>query len=365
VGVGDLGSEQSMGRDSRGRSGLCSKGEQRVSGESQAGRPRKGWMAEKLMGMPANGTKYSQIENVSIVWSAMGPGIRGGGLDPERGRGLLADGSRGRGCLDGLSGHPWRGVVATVRLIHGCIGSLNRASGGARIRCSPIPGPSVAMRDNQYAIFRDLDRRCVSRGLEIGECEEAVRAKRSLIENDLNHGNPLVRDVLAGRTTFVAEYDFFSRRLRGIRRFVPQPHDAGHNERLRHLSVILPNVAHFLRRSAFAVDNPVNGLLYGLFASLAVDLVVLHAQRDEGEGNGGLPLYLGLVFGFAGFVAGAAAMMKYRTRDPKVIHAREAAAYMDLNYAFFATGDDHAWAEFIRMQGGAARVVLARPDEEG
>jgi hypothetical protein len=218
------------------------------------------------------------------------------------------------------------------------------------------------MQDTQYAIFRDLDRRCVAGGLEIGECRNAVEAKRSIIEGEINQANPIVKDVLAGRTTFVAEYDSFSRGLRGVRRFLPRAHDSVHNTRVRQLGEVVPNVGHFVTRSVFAVDNPINGFVCGILASFAVDMVVVHALRDEADGAGLLPFYLGLCFAFAGFVAGCVATLKYRTRDPQFIHAREAAAYMDMNYAFYGTGDERAWAEFIRMQGGAARVVLARPE---
>jgi hypothetical protein len=222
------------------------------------------------------------------------------------------------------------------------------------------------MLDNQYVIFRDLDRRCVARQLDSGECRHAVEAKRALIESGLNQGNPIVRDVLAGRTTFVAVYDSFSRGLRGVRRFLPRPHDAAHNERVRHLAQIVPNVAHFTRRSLLAIDNPLIGLFYGVVASLAVDLVASHALRDDADHApmGSFAVFLAVAGGLMGFIAGALAMLKYRTRDPKVIHAREAAAYMDLNYGYYRAGDLAAWAEFIRVQGAAGQTALARPDDD-
>src|SRR5690606_31189666 len=111
--------------------------------------------------------------------------------------------------------------------------------------------------DTQYELFQDLDRHCVAGGVQTSECLEAVRRKRDAIQSALNQQNPLVREVLAGRTTFVAIYDEFSRGFRGIRRFLPLPHDEVHNERLENLAKIVPNTAHFARRSIFATDNPV------------------------------------------------------------------------------------------------------------
>jgi hypothetical protein len=226
------------------------------------------------------------------------------------------------------------------------------------------------MLENQYSFFRDLDRRCVAGRLDEAECRSAVRAKRQLIESEMNQANPMVREVLEGKTTFVAEYDAFSRRLRGIRRFVPQKHDPVHNERLRHLAEILPNIGHFMRRSALAADNPLICILYGIIASVGVDIVAAYSMRDDadpgsGGGGDGLPFFLALAFGFVGFVAGTLAMLRYRTRDPKTIHAREAAAYMDLNYAFYRAGDEKSWGEFIRVQSAAGHPTLARPDDVG
>jgi hypothetical protein len=224
------------------------------------------------------------------------------------------------------------------------------------------------MLENQYSIFRDLDRRCVAGQLDETECQSAVRAKRQLIENEMNQANPIVREVLAGRTTFVGEYDAFSRGMRGVRRFVPHRHDAVHNERLRQLAEILPNIGHFTRRSALAADNPVTCLVYGLIASIGVDVVASYSMRDDvdsGIGDGSLPFVAALAFGFVGFVAGTLAMLRYRTRDPKTIHAREAAAYMDLNYAFYRAGDEKSWGEFIRVQSAAGSAALARPDDVG
>lgn len=227
------------------------------------------------------------------------------------------------------------------------------------------------MLDTQYALFRDLDRRSVAGGCTSGDCLSAVQAKRQIIESEMNRENPLVADVLAGRSTFVTTYDSFSRTFRGLRRFVPMPHDARENERLAHLAKIVPNVGHFVRRSFFAADNPVAGIVYGVVAACAVSLVWAHSVRGEAEGpsggSGPAEMFMGLAVmcGFAGFVVGSAAMLKYRTRDSRMIHAREAAAYMDLNYGFFRSGDDAAWEEFIRVQclngpGGAKVAAVPR-----
>lgn len=226
------------------------------------------------------------------------------------------------------------------------------------------------MLENQYALFRDLDRSCVAGSLSEADCREAVRLKRASIESPLFRDNPLVREVLAGGTTFVEVYDSFSRGLRGLRRLVPLPHNRAHNERLACLAQIVPNVRHFLRRSVFAADNPVTCFFYGLLAATAVSLIWAHSVHGDSEGpsgddDGASPqLYLALAFGFAGFIVGSVSMLRYRTRDPKHIHAREAAGYMDVNYAFFRSGDDRAWADFIRAQGTACGVALARPDAD-
>lgn len=226
------------------------------------------------------------------------------------------------------------------------------------------------MHDTQYALFQELDRRCVAGDFEEGDCRESVRHKRANIELEYSRGNPLVRDVLAGKTTLVAEYDRFSRQFRGIRRFLPMPHDAARNERLRHLAKIVPNVRHFTRRSLFAIDNPVTAGFYGFLASLALLVVlglVLRSDLDDGVPTltaGWTGGWLTLGFTAVGVLAGSLAMLKYRTRDAQEIHAREAAAYMDVNYEFYSLNNDRAWAEYIRQQGGAgaSRIVMARPD---
>lgn len=65
------------------------------------------------------------------------------------------------------------------------------------------------MIDVQYDFFRDLDRRCVAGGLEEHQCASVVALKRQTIDAPLNRANPVVAEVLAGRTTFVAVYDSF------------------------------------------------------------------------------------------------------------------------------------------------------------
>jgi hypothetical protein len=154
-----------------------------------------------------------------------------------------------------------------------------------------------------------------------------------------------------------------------LRRFIPHRHDTAWNERLECFEKIVPNVKHFTRRSIFAADNPITCLAYGIVASLAIGLVWNFSTRGDGDGPGdgaggrNPQFYISLAFACAGFLAGSAAMLKYRTRDPHRIHAREAAAYMDLNYAFYRSGNDRAWSEFISQQGGGHGVPVARPDE--
>jgi hypothetical protein len=209
------------------------------------------------------------------------------------------------------------------------------------------------MADTQYELFRDLDRHCVAGGVQDGDCLEAVRRKRACIESELNRANPLVREVLEGRTTFATVYDSYSHAFRGIRRFLPMAHDDALNERLEQLGKIVPNVRHFLRRSALAADNPFTCALYGVVASSAVTLVWRHAGGGDTEGgdlNVVTIFSLALGLGLVGFVAGLFAAMKYRTRDPNVIHAREAAVYMDLNYNCHRTFDDEAWAKFVALK---------------
>ncbi|MGH8020097.1 MAG: hypothetical protein ACREIA_17825, partial [Opitutaceae bacterium] len=210
------------------------------------------------------------------------------------------------------------------------------------------------MLDNQYHLFRNLDRRCVAGGLMKGECAEAVRLKRASIESDRVRSNPLVQDVLAGRTTFVATYDAYSRAFRGLRRFMPLTHDDEWNGRLEHLAMVLPNVRHFMRRSLFALDNPVVCTVYSLIAATGVACVLAHAAREDEVAATGLlnvapgdPLtrtngmadqsfvFIFVLFAVVGFMAGVFSMLKYRTRDSRTIHAREAAAYMDLNFGYY------------------------------
>ncbi|HLP00677.1 MAG TPA: hypothetical protein VK163_01535 [Opitutaceae bacterium] len=220
------------------------------------------------------------------------------------------------------------------------------------------------MFDVQYEFFRDLDRRCLSEGLTEAQCVSVVELKRKAIDSALNRSNPLVADVLGGKTTFVATYDGFSHAFRGLRRFVPKTHDAAWNERLEQLARIVPNVRHFRRRSLFAADNPTTLTLYGIIAGAAAH-VVLTGDLEPGETApplvGDATTCIAAIAGL-GFVFGTAAMFKYRIRDYKHIHAREAAGYMDLNYGFFRSGDTRGWTECLRAEATAARAKLARPD---
>lgn len=221
------------------------------------------------------------------------------------------------------------------------------------------------MFDVQYHFFRDLDRRCVAEGQTEEQCTNVVELKRRTIDSALNRSNPLVAEVLAGRTTFVETYDGFSRAFRGVRRLVPKTHDAGWNERLDQLAQIVPNVRHFRRRSLLAADNPLGLTVYGVLAGAAVRvLVAAGAESEEGTVLPWADAPAVIVAGMAalGFAFGTAAMFKYRIRDYGQIHAREAASYMDLNYGFFRAGDSRGWAECLRTEAGTARAKLARPD---
>ena len=193
------------------------------------------------------------------------------------------------------------------------------------------------MHDTQYELFQELDRRCVAGGFAENDCRESVRLKRASIELENSRGNPVVRDVLAGRTTLVAEYDAFSHAFRGVRRFLPMPHIAARNERLRYLAKIVPNVRHFTRRSLLAVDNPVTAGFYGFVASMALLLVlglVLRSELDEERvtlAAGWTGGWVSLGFTAVGVLAGSLAMVKYRTRDPQQIHAREARSALPIS----------------------------------
>ncbi len=221
------------------------------------------------------------------------------------------------------------------------------------------------MFDVQYNFFRDLDRRCVAEGLTEPQCAAVVELKRKTIDSALNRSNPLAAAVLAEQTTFVAAYDGFSHSFRGLRRFVPKTHDADWNERLEQLAQIVPNVRHFRRRSLFAADNPTNLTIYGAVAGGAVYLL-LAGDVEPGEPPAfawsGAPTALVAGLAALGFAFGTAAMFRYRIRDYKQIHAREAASYMDLNYGFFRTGDTRGWIECLRAEAEASRAKLARPD---
>lgn len=223
------------------------------------------------------------------------------------------------------------------------------------------------MVEVQYDYFRALDRRCVAESLSPERCREVVRLKRQAIESPINTSNPLVKDVLAGRATFASVYDDFSRAFRGLRRFAPKSHDAAWNDRLDQLGRIVPNVRHFRRRSCLALDNPVNTTLYGAVAGFAVGVFwSMSGEADIEAGEAALFLAsraqraIVAAMALVGFFFGTLAMLRYRTRDPALIHAREAAVYMDRNYELYRSGDDEAWARMLidsdRETGaGAAR----------
>lgn len=221
------------------------------------------------------------------------------------------------------------------------------------------------MFDVQYNFFRDLDRRCLAEGLGEAQCAAVVELKRKTIDSALNRSNPLAVEVLEGRATFVGTYDGFSHSFRGLRRFVPKSFDAGWNERLEQLALVVPNVRHFRRRSLFAADNPTNLTLYGTLVGAGV-WALAAGSTEPGEPPllpwAGAPTALVAGLAALGFAFGTAAMFKYRIRDYKQIHAREAAGYMDLTYGFFRAGDTRGWIESLRAEADAARAKLARPD---
>lgn len=226
------------------------------------------------------------------------------------------------------------------------------------------------MADSQYELFRNLDRRCTMDQAAPADCLEAVRKKRAIIQNELNQTNPLVREVLEGESTFAGIYGEYSRALRGFRRFLPLPHDAARNERLEHLARIVPNVAHFKRRSLLAADNPITTAVYAVVASFALGFIWSLANRDSAPtdsagsaAEGRLQLLLAAVFGCIGFGLGLFAMLRYRTRDNKHIHAGEAAAYMDLNYECYRKFDDESWAEFMALKQKPPRAMPATTTE--
>lgn len=223
-----------------------------------------------------------------------------------------------------------------------------------------------SMSETQYDLFRDLDRHCVAHDFDPDACREAVRRKRALIE--FHQNNPIVRDVLEGRQTFVQAYEVRSRAFRGVRRFIPHRDVPEWNQRLEDLGRIIPNVGHFTKRGLFSIDNPVMCALYGAGGALGVSLSLVHAQRDDrrGGGSGSLivgddfPLSFTLLMGIFGFLLGLFAMLRYRTRDARRIHAREAARYMDLNYAFYRNNDDEGWAHCVRSRTDLDKAPLAR-----
>ncbi|HUG12495.1 MAG TPA: hypothetical protein VMM36_15865 [Opitutaceae bacterium] len=223
--------------------------------------------------------------------------------------------------------------------------------------------------ENLYRHFQDLDRRCLSDGLNQERCVEVAALKRRAIESSRFKNNPIAAEVLAGRTTFVAVYDSFSHEFRGLRRFVPKSHDPEWNERLDCLAQILPNVGHFRRRSYFAFDNPLGSVLYGIVAGFGIAVILAIEQTSGGEPGDAVNLLTGshgttlmALMACVGFVFGSIAMLRYRTRDYKMIHGREAAGYMDVNYAFFRESDDAAWARMLDAGTLTQTSVRTRPD---
>lgn len=225
------------------------------------------------------------------------------------------------------------------------------------------------MTENLYSFFRDLDRRCLAEGLQPQHSKGTVALKRRTIESHQFSVNVVAAGVLAGRNTFVSEYDSFSRAFRGLRRFVPKSHDPAWNERLEHLAAIVPNVRHFKRRSYLAFDNPVGPVLYGIVAGLGIAVIWAFEQASGAEPGEAVGFVFGLhgtalmaIMAGIGFIFGSLAMLKYRTRDPHFIHAREAAGYMDLNFAYCRAGDDEAWARMLEVSATGATAEPTRPD---
>jgi len=224
--------------------------------------------------------------------------------------------------------------------------------------------------ENLYRHFQELDRRCLSDGLGQERCTEVAALKRRTIESPRFKNNPIAAEVLAGRTTFVAVYDSFSREFRGLRRFVPKSHDPDWNERLDCLAQIIPNVGHFKRRSYLAFDNPLGSVLYGIIAGFGIAIILAIEQTSGGEPGEAVELVTGshgttlmALMACVGFVFGSVAMLKYRTRDYKMIHGREAAGYMDLNYAFFRASDDTAWARMLEAGAVIQAAARTRPEQ--
>ncbi len=213
------------------------------------------------------------------------------------------------------------------------------------------------MEQNQYTVFKELDRKYVAGGFQGSEGKVIVAQKRECIESLVSQSNPLVHEVLAGNGSFAETYDSFSHSFRGYRRFLPHRHDIVSNERLETLEKIVPNVAHFKRRSLFAADNPIGCVFYGLLLSFIAGGLWAQTLTESGEkvsyslfvfSEGQFFLSVGFVL--AGLIIGLAAMLKYRTRNAKQIHAREAAVYMDLNYGFYRSNDDERWARMIEPE---------------
>ncbi len=210
------------------------------------------------------------------------------------------------------------------------------------------------MKQNQYTVFKELDRKYVAGGFQESEGKTIVAQKRECIESLVSQSNPLVHDVMDRKITFAETYDSFSRSFRGYRRFLPHRHDTVSNERLENLGKIVPNVIHFKRRSLFAADNPIGCVIYSFLLSIIAGGLWAQTLTESGEKvsynafvSSDGQLFLSIGFALAGLVVGLAAMLKYRTRNAKQIHAREAAVYMDLNYGFYRSNDDRRWARLV------------------
>ncbi|HEY5553072.1 MAG TPA: hypothetical protein VIK52_14360, partial [Opitutaceae bacterium] len=118
-----------------------------------------------------------------------------------------------------------------------------------------------------------------------------------------------------------------------------------------------------------AFDNPLGSVLYGIIAGLGLAVILAVEQTSGGEPGDAAALVTGThgttlmaLMACVGFVFGSIAMLRYRTRDYKMIHAREAAGYMDLNYAFCRANDNGAWARMFDAGAGEKTAPSTRPD---
>ena len=210
------------------------------------------------------------------------------------------------------------------------------------------------MDQNQYTIFKELDRAYVAGGFGDLDTKRIVTQKRESIESLISQSNPLVQSVLAGNDSFAKSYHSFSHSFRGYRRFLPRRDDPLSNERLQNLAKVVPNVIHLKRRSLFAADNPITCIVYAVLFSFVAGGLWIQTLSDSGEKVSyatfvfsQAQFFLSISCALGGLVMGAVAMLRYRTRNMKQIHAREAAMYMDLNYSFYRSNDDEGWSRLI------------------